>query len=90
MQLAKQAQLRRKGVTVAAVQASKVDENTLNEWAKKNNTSFPVGIVRGDEKKVLFDWGIKSLPWLILADNEHIVLAEGFALKELDDKLRTD
>lgn len=91
MQLAKQAQqLKQKGVAVVTVQASKVDEKKLNEWVKKNNIPFPVGIVQGDEEKTRFTWGIKSLPWLILTDRKHVVVGEGFALQELDDKLKTD
>jgi peroxiredoxin len=87
-QLAKQAnQLKQKGVTVVAVQAAKVHEDKLNEWAKKNNIPFPVGSIEGDEEKARFAWGVKSLPWLILTDNKHIVRAEGFGLTELDGKI---
>ena len=89
VQLAKQdEQLQQKGVAVVIVQASKVDEMKLNEWVKKNNISFPVGIVQGDEEKARFAWGVKSLPWLILTDTEHVVSAEDFGLDELDDKIR--
>ncbi len=88
-QLAKQAdQLKEKGMTVVAVQASKVDENTLNEWVKKNNIPFPVGMVQGDEEKTRFAWGVKALPWLILTDRRHVVVAEGFALTELENKIK--
>jgi hypothetical protein len=72
---------------VAAVQASNVDEDTLNEWIKKNNIPFHVGMIQGDEEKTCFTWGVRSLPWLILTDKEHIVCAEGFSLAELDEKL---
>ncbi|MCK4791808.1 MAG: carboxypeptidase regulatory-like domain-containing protein [Desulfobacteraceae bacterium] len=90
-QLTKQAKkLAEKGVTVIAVQASKVDESELDEWVKKNNVPFPVGMIEGDEKKTRFNWGVKSLPWLILTDRKHVVVGEGFALQELDDKLKTD
>jgi hypothetical protein len=34
-----------------------------------------------------FNWGLKSQPWLILTDKEHIVRAEGFTPAELNDKL---
>ena len=88
-QLAKQAeQLKGKGVIVIAVQASKVDEDALNEWVKKNNIPCPVGMVQGGEEKTRFTWGVKALPWLILMDKEHVVIAEGFGLGELDDKLK--
>ncbi|MCH7557625.1 MAG: redoxin domain-containing protein [Planctomycetes bacterium] len=90
MRLAKQArQLKQKGVTVVAVQASKIDENKLNEWVKKNNIPFPIGMVQGDVEKTRFAWGVRSLPWLILTDKEHIVRAEGFGINELDEKITT-
>ena len=88
-QLAKQAeQLKQKGVTVVAVQASKVDENALNQWVKKYNIPFPVGTITENVEKTRFAWGIKSLPWLILTDTKHVVTAEGFQLSELNEKLR--
>jgi hypothetical protein len=88
-QLAKRAeQLKEKGVTIVAVQASKVDENTLNEWVKKNSIPFPVGAVQGDEEQIRFTWGVQSLPWLILTGRDHVVTGEGFGLGELDDKLK--
>ena len=83
-------QLREKGVIIVAIQASKVDENTLDQWARKYNISFPSGIVEVDEKETLFAWGVKSLPWLILTDRNHIVQAEGFVLSELDEKLKAN
>ena len=70
---------------VIVVQASKVDEETLSEWMKNKNIRFPVGLIREDEAKILFNWGIRSLPWLILTDKEHIVRAEGFSISELDE-----
>jgi len=87
-QLSKRAQeLRVKGVVVVAVQASKVDQGTLDEWVKKNNILFPVGMVQGDEEKTRLTWGVKALPWLILTDKKHVVVAEGFSLADLDAKI---
>ena len=86
MQLAKQAQeLKEKNIEVVAIQASKINENKLNEWAKENNIPFTVGMVQGDEEKTRFSWGVKSLPWLILTDKERIVRAEGFSINELNE-----
>jgi hypothetical protein len=88
-QLAKQADLLKgKGVTIVAVQASKIEESALNEWVKKSNVSFPVGRIVGDEEKVRFNWGVKSLPWLILTGKGHVVRTEGFGLDELDARIR--
>jgi hypothetical protein len=80
-------ELKTKDVVVVAVQASNVDSSVLNEWAEKNNISFSIGMIQGDEEKILFTWGIRSLPWLILTDKEHIVRAEGLAITELDMKV---
>jgi len=89
-QLAKQAeQLKQKGVTIVAVQASKVDESALNEWAKKQNIPFPVGTVEDDVEKTKFIWGVHSLPWLILTDRKHIISSSGFAVAELSKKIET-
>ena len=96
-QLAKQAgQLREKGVTVVAVQASKVDETTLAEWVKNSNIAFPVGMVQGDpsatlgtgEEQTRSAWGVQSLPWLILTDREHVVIAGGFGVDDLDERIK--
>jgi len=87
-ELAKQAeQLKQKGVTVVAVQASKVDQSELDEWVKKSNIPFPVGMIQGDEEKTRSNWGVKALPWLILTDKKHIVRAEGLSLTDLDAKI---
>ena len=88
MQLTKQAeQFKQKGVTVVAVQASKVSENELSEWINKYNIPFSVGMVESEAEKTRFTWDVKSLPWLILTDREHIVRAEDFSLAELDAKI---
>ena len=73
---------------VVCVQASKIERGKLDEWVKENKILFEVGMIEGDEGKVKFSWGVKSLPWLILTDKEHVVRAEGFGLDELDGKIR--
>jgi len=88
-QLAKQAeQLRQKGVTTVAVQASKIDASVLKEWIEKYNVTFPVGTVEGDVEKTKFAWGVRSLPWLILTNRKHVITAEGFSVTELDKKIK--
>jgi peroxiredoxin len=91
IQLSKQAeQLKNKGVTVVAVQASKIEEQALNQWVKKYNIPFSVGMFQGDTGKARLDWGVKSLPWLILTltDRTHVVCAEGFSLTELEERIQ--
>jgi hypothetical protein len=87
-QLAKRAEeLEAIGVTVIGVQASKVERDALDDWAEKQNVTFSVGIIEGQETEVRLRWGVKSLPWLILTDKEHIVTVEGFALSELSGRV---
>jgi hypothetical protein len=89
MQLSKRAQeLKSKDIVIVVVQASKIEKDTLNEWIKVQGISFPVGMIEGDSDKVRFAWGVKSLPWLILTDRNHIVTAEGFSLNELEEKIK--
>ena len=80
-------QLEQKDVTVVAIQTSKIDENALNKWVKNDNIPFAVGMVRGDAEKTKFDWGVQVLPWLILADRNRVISAEGFGLSELYEKI---
>jgi len=88
MQLAKQAeQLKQKGIIVVAVQASKIDENKLNDWVKKYKIPFPVGMVQGDVEKSRFAWGLRSLPWLILTDRKHVIRSGGFGINDLNEKI---
>jgi hypothetical protein len=83
-------QLSKKGVTVVAIQASKVDSKVLDNWIRENDIHFPIGGISSDEEKNRSAWGIKSFPWLILTDKRHVVRAEGFGLSDLDAILEAD
>ncbi len=87
-QLAEHAeQLKQKGVAIVAVQASQVEQASLNEWVKKYDIPFPVGRVETGAEGTRLAWGVHSLPWLILTDSKHVVVAEGFQLGELNEKI---
>jgi hypothetical protein len=81
--------LEQEDVIVVTVQASKVDENELSRWTNSNGIAFPAGIIKGNEQEARLSWAVKALPWLILADRKHIVTAEGFGIKELDEKIQS-
>ncbi len=76
-----------KDVFVAAIQASQVEKAKLDEFVKENNISFSIGMIEGDFEKSRFAWGVKSLPWLMLTNPDHIITAEGFGLAELNDRI---
>ena len=91
VQLSKRAQeLKAKDIIVVAVQASKIDKSTLDEFIKSGNIQFPIGTIEADAEEVRSNWGVKSLPWLILTDMEHTVRSQGFGIDELDNKIRTE
>ncbi|HCO96900.1 MAG TPA: hypothetical protein DIU00_23680 [Phycisphaerales bacterium] len=90
MQLANQAdRLKEKGISIVAIHAAKVERTQLDEWIRENEVAFPVGMIPEQEEQVRFDWGAKSLPWLILTNKQHIVTAEGFVKNELDNKIQS-
>ncbi|MBN1507119.1 MAG: carboxypeptidase regulatory-like domain-containing protein [Sedimentisphaerales bacterium] len=89
MQLTQQADsLAQKGIVVVVIQASQVDGDTLDTWAKDNSLPFLVGTITGDIEATRATWRVTSLPWLILTDSDHTVLAEGFGIGELRAKIR--
>jgi hypothetical protein len=88
MQLSKRAQeLKAKDIVIIAVQVSKIKQEELEKWIKGQNISLPVGMIEKEEEKTRFTWGIKSLPWMILTDKNHVVVSEGFSVSELDAKI---
>ncbi|MHC4260352.1 MAG: hypothetical protein ACYSTF_08085 [Planctomycetota bacterium] len=85
----RQESLAEKGVAVIFVEACGATRAKLKLWAQKNKVGFPVGSFRErDVKPLRQNWVIEKLPWLVLTDKEHVVIAEGFALSQLDDKIK--
>ncbi len=82
--------LKATGLQLLAIQASPVDESDLAQWMKDNEIDMTTGRVTGHVRKVRAAWGVRGLPWLILTDKEHVVTAEGFALQELNDRVKTN
>ena len=79
--------LKQKGLAVVVLQAGAMDGEALEAWKKENALPFPVGVFKGNREKARAAWGAAALPWLILTDADHKVIAEGFAIGELDEKL---
>lgn len=87
-ELAKRAAtLKDQGVSVFAIAERGVGSDKLQAWAKEAGVAFPLGITAGDPAEVRFAWAARSLPWLILTDENHVVVAEGFGLDELNAKI---
>lgn len=82
-------ELAEKNVAVLLVHTSKVEPAKLKEWLDSCKIPFACGNIEGDAKKVLFRWGVRAQPWLILTGQEGVVSAEGFNIEQLDEKLQT-
>ncbi len=77
-----------KNVAVLLVDTSVVEPAQLKEWLDNRNIPFTCGSIKDNADDVLFRWGVRAQPWLILTDENRIVRAEGFSLEQLDEKLR--
>jgi len=82
------AALKEKSVAVIVIQTGPMAEDDFKAWKKEAALPFPIGCVKGDTEKARLNWGAGALPWLILTDKAHLVAAEGFALEELEAKLK--
>jgi hypothetical protein len=82
------AALRQKGLMVLGVQATVIDSRSFQEWKSSNAFPFPVGQVGEESPQTAWVTGIVSLPWLVLTDGQRRIAAEGFALEEIDAKLK--
>jgi hypothetical protein len=85
--------LAKKNVVIVAAEIWPRNEKQFRRWLAKNNVKFPVSILQDPlqqkpEQRTIYRWGNQEqFPWLILTDSQHIVTAEGFDLKELDEKI---
>ena len=65
-----------------------LEAEQVEQWNKNNNISFPVGMIKDNDEETKLNWGVKSLPWLILTDKEHVVQEEGFSVSEIEEKIK--
>ena len=83
------AAIKDKGVAVVVVHTGTMADDAFKAWKQEAGLAFPVGWMKGDAEKARAAWGASALPWLILTDKTHHVTAEGFALEDLDAKLKS-
>lgn len=78
-----------KNVTVVLLNTSPIDKEILAAWLNDNQINYPCGVMGEDAEDRKFKMGVQSLPWLILTDADHNVIAEGFSVEALEEKLKT-
>jgi hypothetical protein len=95
---ARAAELEKQGVVILCVRASDESRAAAVAWIAKvkgaivcGEVATKAGAARATttaEEAPLFPWGVRGLPWLILTDAKHVVVAEGFDVGQLDEKLK--
>jgi len=80
--------LQRQGLAIVGIQASNLNESVLKEWITINDIPFQIIISETNEQHTQLSCAAKSLPWLILTDRKHVVIAEGFSVSEIGDKIK--
>ncbi len=81
------AALHEKSVCVLGVQAVVTSDDVFDEWKTASPVTITVGRIIEKTDKNKWVTGLSSLPWLILTDANHKVVAEGFPLEELDAQI---
>ena len=76
-----------KGLYMVFIHAGAIEEGTFTSWLKRNEIVPPVGVSNNGLPGLGYTWGVKSLPWLILTDKNHIVTSEGFGIADLNEKI---
>ena len=57
-------------------------------WVQANRVRLVVGKLPDVVPEVLRAWRVEKLPWLVMTDCDHIVIAEGFSQKELTGEIK--
>jgi hypothetical protein len=82
------AAIKDKGIAVMVVQTGTMGEEGFKTWKQEAALPFPMVSLKGDAEKARASWGAAALPWLILTDKAHVVIAEGFTMEELDARIQ--
>ena len=85
-------ELQRRNVAVVCIQVAPADEQELRQWKEQNKITFPIAVLPGDGGRTGLpslqqssgitstlrqQWGVRSLPWTLLADENQQIVATG-------------
>ena len=73
-------ELENKGVVVLLVHTSDIGAEKLKSWIDKNKIPYICGRITSDTQRVLYRWGVRGQPWLVLTDGDGAIRAGGFEL----------
>ena len=78
---------REKGIRILAIQVGAIDAEAFAEWMKTLDIRFPISVIEADMEDARHVWAVRSLPWLVLTDANHMVQAEGIDPDALDEEI---
>ena len=79
--------LAERSVQVVLLNGESTEREPLDAWLADFDIPFVCGVITIDPENARFNLGVQAMPWLILTDGQRNVLAEGFALSELTERL---
>lgn len=82
--------LKRRGIGVLLVETDPANREKADEWVISNRIPFisgglPSGDYQHPVSERLTEWRVAGIPWLVLANAEQIIVAEGFELSQLPE-----
>lgn len=72
-----------KDTVVLAIHSGEKQEQRVRQWLTESGIDLTAGIIEGDPYDTLLAWGARSMPWLVLTNEAHTVIREGFSIKDL-------
>jgi hypothetical protein len=73
---------RDKNVAVLVIHSGTKQGKQVGDWLNKNGPSLTAGTIQGDPYDTLMAWGARSLPWLVMTDEKHVITKAGFNLSK--------
>jgi protocatechuate 3,4-dioxygenase beta subunit len=87
-QLAERADaLAERSIQVVLLNGEPTEPQPMKAWLADFDIPFACGIIADEAEKIRFELGVQAMPWLILADGRHTVIAEGCALLDVFNKV---
>jgi hypothetical protein len=78
------AELKQKDVMIMGVQMADAEGEETTQWLEDQRAVVQIALAKGNTQGIEYAWGVQLLPWLILADRDRLVRAEGFAIDDLN------
>jgi len=73
---------RDKNVAVLVIHSGTKQGKQVGDWLNKYGPSLTAGTIREDPYDTLMAWGARSLPWLVMTDEKHVITKAGFNLSK--------